>query len=188
MKAVKCPSDELSVTNKAIVSSGDFPDEVRWVFAPNYSQFFRWNFNSIFFALLPTLGILKCQQVQGSILCLQFIDLQRYPKTPWDSRCCKESGRHCRSIRISMWSRIVSIHPVQPNACAMSPWKWISCRRKCANEKWLIPLDTRSFRFVFFFQDNTRAVRHRFDGERFSHAVFRLSTDCRPANCIPISR
>lgn len=32
MKAVKCPSDELSLTNKAIVNTGDFPDDIRWVF------------------------------------------------------------------------------------------------------------------------------------------------------------
>lgn len=28
MKATKCPSDELSLTNKCIVNSSDFPDEI----------------------------------------------------------------------------------------------------------------------------------------------------------------
>lgn len=29
MKASKCPSDELSLTNKAIVNGADFPDDVQ---------------------------------------------------------------------------------------------------------------------------------------------------------------
>lgn len=31
MKAVKCPSDELSLTNKCIVNSSDFPEEIEYI-------------------------------------------------------------------------------------------------------------------------------------------------------------
>lgn len=31
MKATKCPTDELSLTNRAIVNVGDFPEDVKWV-------------------------------------------------------------------------------------------------------------------------------------------------------------
>lgn len=30
LKATKCPTDELSLTNRAIVNVGDFPDDVKW--------------------------------------------------------------------------------------------------------------------------------------------------------------
>lgn len=31
MKAVKCPTDELSLTNRAIVNASDFPDEIKYI-------------------------------------------------------------------------------------------------------------------------------------------------------------
>lgn len=31
MKATKCPTDELSLTNRAIVNVGDFPEEIKYV-------------------------------------------------------------------------------------------------------------------------------------------------------------
>lgn len=33
MRAIKCPTDELSLTNKAIVNVADFTDEVKSVFS-----------------------------------------------------------------------------------------------------------------------------------------------------------
>lgn len=131
MKAVKCPSDELSLTNKAIVNNGDFADDTRWVIP--YQK--RTSTSILRSSLIetdhvfPLLVISKCQLVLDSILCLQYIGHQKCQKAALDSHCCRENGQHCRSIKILMWNRTDSIRPVRLNACAISPWKLISCRK-----------------------------------------------------------
>lgn len=47
-----------------------------------------------------------------------------------------------------MWNLIVSIHKVEPNVCAVSRWKWISCQRKRTNH--LHPLQSLHLKIQCF--------------------------------------
>lgn len=42
MKAVKCPTDELSLTNKAIVNDIDFSDDIKYVFREFVAKYILW--------------------------------------------------------------------------------------------------------------------------------------------------
>lgn len=129
MKAVKCPSDELSVTNKAIVNNNDFADDVRYLLKtirPLNTN--RQNYKFLNFK--HKIDILKCQLVRVNISFLPFIGHLKLLAIVLDSLCCNENGPLCQLIKTSMLNHIVSIHQVQRNVCAMLQWKWISYRKK----------------------------------------------------------
>lgn len=115
MKAVKCPTDELSLTNKAIVNDTDFVDpDIKYCLL-----FLPIALFSMLFIHLHFSDISRCQLALVSTLSLQLNARNLFHEVVLDSLLCSENGQHCRSTRTSMSSHFVSTQQVPQNAYAM---------------------------------------------------------------------
>lgn len=106
MKATKCPSDEISLTNKVAVNPTDFPEDVEYaiffmqiVFSIFLFFNFIANFNGRFVLLFK--DIYACQPDLVNILCFQSFEHPNVPKTMLASRWYRENGRQFPSIKTS---------------------------------------------------------------------------------------
>lgn len=122
MKATKCPSDEISLSNKVAVNSSDFPDDVEYVNHCHYTNYF-----AIYFAAINQMNvyifpvdIFECQLDQVNILCSQSFERMNYQKIMLVFRWCNENGRPSQLTKTSMWKCFALIRPAPQNFWILS--------------------------------------------------------------------
>lgn len=91
MKAGKCPTDELSLSNKAIVNMGDFPEELKYIeVSTGPGQHFVFAIERSHEVPSYTIGFSLLQRKWATLSINQDLDIKPYrfnPQSPTECLC-----------------------------------------------------------------------------------------------------